>query len=134
MAVTQEIVASICPSQELGAKHGVQSAPTYQLWRSGKMLETLQGAVPQKLMELLSKHKGSSPSGRISGKLVALACVLVVAVATAVASSRRGRQPKMAQQAFDGAEGNLASDIADIRSVGNAARAPPLRKEATGPQ
>ena len=131
------MLLTICPCQELGAKHGVQSAPTYQLWRSGKMLEVLQGAVPQKLMELLAKHKGSSPSGRISGKLVALACVLVVAVATAVAASRRGRQPKVAhqtaQQALDDAEGNLASDVADIRSVGNAS-APPRRKEATGPQ
>ena len=68
--------------QALGAKLGVLSAPTYQLRRGGLLLDSLQGAVPQRLIEMLALHKGpSAQSGKLSLKLVLLAGVLATSVA-----------------------------------------------------
>ena len=68
--------------QALGAKLGVLSAPTYQLRRGGLLLDSLQGAVPQRLIEMLALHKGpSAQSGKLSLKLVLLAGVLATTVA-----------------------------------------------------
>ncbi len=70
-------------------KNSILSAPTYHFYRGGALLDSFSGAIPQKLMELLQKHKPDAGPARANWKLLALTGVLVAGVAAALRQSQR---------------------------------------------
>jgi len=92
-----------CPA--LGLKNNVLNAPTYAFYRRGLLLESFSGAIPQRLLELLAKHKGQRPSGA-PWKLLSLGAVaLVTLVAAASWGTPRSEAPSLAALEDHGGDG-----------------------------
>jgi len=83
----------------------VLNAPTYAFYRRGLLLESFSGAIPQRLLELLAKHKGQRPTGA-PWKLLSLGAVaLVTLVAAASWGTPRAEAPSLAALEDHGGDG-----------------------------
>lgn len=106
-------------------KHSILSAPTYHFYRGGVLVESFSGAVPQKLLELLAKHKDPAGTRASSWKLVALTGLLVTGVALAL----RGGRPSQREEAVTApATAAAEQPAASGAGTGEEEEAPPVRQ------
>ena len=52
---------------DVSSSQGVSAMPTFKFYSKGKEIDTLRGADPTKLVELIEKHKGLAGSAAFSG-------------------------------------------------------------------
>eukprot|EP00035_Acanthoeca_spectabilis_P036739 m.41406 g.41406 ORF g.41406 m.41406 type:complete len:114 (-) comp8206_c0_seq2:48-389(-) len=52
------IKVDVDENEQVAAEAGISAMPTFQVWKGGAKVDELVGASPDKLAELIAKHKG----------------------------------------------------------------------------